>query len=67
MYTSKNFKTKKAFKDAVKAGEKITIFSPGLGVPKENGKEVIEGPQYPQAHSWYAEVEMKDGVVIKVK
>ncbi len=31
MYASENFKTKKAFKDAVKSGAKITLYAPGLG------------------------------------
>ena len=67
MYTSINFKTKKAFKDAVLAGQTITLYAPGLGSPKENGREYVEGPHYPQPHKWYAQVEMKDGKVIKIK
>lgn len=67
MYTNKNFKTKKALKDAVKAGEEVTLFAPGLGQPKDNGTEFVEGPHYPQPHTWYAQVEMKDGIVVKVK
>lgn len=67
MYTTKNFQSKKALKEAVKAGEKVTVFAPGLGTPKVNGTEFIEGPHYPQPHRWYAEVEMKDGIVVKVK
>ncbi len=67
MYTSKNFKSKKALKDAVKAGEKVTLFAPGLGAPKENGTEYVEGPHYPEPHKWYAQVTVKDGVVVAVK
>lgn len=67
MYTTKNFKTKKALKDAVLAGEKVTIYSPGIGVAVENGVAFLEGPHYPEPHKWYAEVVMKDGVVVKVK
>jgi len=67
MYTSKNFKSKKALKEAVKAGEKVTVFSPGLGTPKENGTEYVEGPHYPAPHSWYASVTLKDGVIVSVK
>jgi hypothetical protein len=67
MYTSTNFKTKKALKEAVAAGQRVTLFAPGLGEPKQNGKEYVEGPHYPQPHTWYAEVEMKDGIVTKVK
>jgi len=67
MYSEINFKTKKALKDAVASGQKLGIFAPGLGTPKDNGTEYIEGPHYPQAHTWYAQVEMRDGIIIKVK
>lgn len=67
MYTSTNFKTKKAFKEAVAQGKKITIYAPGLGTPVRNGKDYVEGPHYPAPHTWYAEVTMKDGIVIAVK
>lgn len=67
MYTSKNFKSKKALKEAVAAGEKVTIFAPGLGAPNDNGTEYLSGPHFPAPHTWYAQVTMKDGVIIKVK
>ena len=67
MYCSTNFKTKKALKEAVAEGKKITIFAPGLGVPKQDGEDCVEGPHYPAPHSWYAGVTMKDGYVAKVK
>lgn len=67
MYANKNFKTKKAFKEAVANGEKITIYAPGLGKPKVDGKDFVEGPWYPEAHKWYAEVTMEKGIVTKVK
>jgi len=67
MYVERNFKTKKAFKEAVENGEKLTIYAPGLGEPRQNGSEYIEGPWYPEPHRWYATVEMKDGIVVKVK
>lgn len=66
MYTSRNFKTKKALKEAVARGERITLFAPGLGTPKENGYETVEGPHYPEPHKWYARVLVRDGVVVKV-
>ena len=67
MYCIRNFKSKKELKEAVARGEKIEIFAPGLGTPKDNGTEFVEGPHYPQPHKWYASVEMKDGIIIKVK
>ena len=67
MYTETNFKTKKALKEAVARGDRVTIFAPGLGEPKVNGTDYVEGPHYPKPHTWYAEVTMQDGVVVKVK
>lgn len=67
MYSEINFRTKKEFKEAIAKGEKVKLFAPGLGKPKDNGKEFVKGPHYPEPHRWYAEVEMKDGYVIKVK
>lgn len=65
MYTAINFKTKKALKEAVAAGREVTIFAPGLGCPKRDGSETVEGPH--GYHTWYAQVEMRNGLVIKVK
>ena len=65
-YVSPNFKTKKALKEAVKAGERVEVFSPGPFGVKRDGRETIEGPHYPAPHSWYAGVEVKDGLVVKV-
>ena len=67
MYTSTNFKTKKALKEAVAAGREVTLFAPGLGEPKRDGREYLEGPHYPSPHRWYAQVEMRDGRVVSVK
>jgi hypothetical protein len=67
MYADINFKSKREFKEAVKRGEIVHIYAPGLEKPKENGTECVEGPHYPLPHRWYAEVEMKNGVVVKVK
>ena len=67
MYTIINFKTKKALKEAVSSGAKVTLFAPGIGWPKEDGLEHVCGPHYPAAHTWYAEVTMENGFVTKVK
>lgn len=66
MYASVNFKTKKAFKEAVQRGDKVTLYAPGLGEPKVNGRDSVEGPWYPEPHKWYATVEMTEGFVTKV-
>lgn len=93
MYCTRNFKTKKALKDAVKLWndyqerkpttslltvgavlnsrvsepEPVTLYSPGIGEPKRDGKEFVEGPHYPAPHTWYAEVTVENGIVVKVK
>mgnify|MGYP001565158991 CR=1 FL=1 len=67
MYVSPNFKTKKELKEAVAAGKEVHIFSPGPFPAPQNGRATIEGPHYPEPHKWYAQVEVQDGVIIKVK
>ena len=69
MYTVENFKTKKALKEAVAAGRQVTIFQPGPfgGNEPTEGTVYLEGPHYPEAHRWYAEAQLKDGNIIKVR
>ena len=67
MYVQPNFKTKKAFREAVKAGQSVELFSPG--VPEQlpdNGTVTVEGPHYPKPHTWYAQVTIENGKPIKV-
>ena len=82
-YTVINFKTKKALKEAVAAWNdyarrgagqnnppsSVRCYQPGLGPDLNDytGKVYLEGPHYPLPHRWYAEAELKDGVVIKVR
>ena len=46
----------------------VRCYQPGLGPDFSNftGKVCLEGPHYSAAHTWYAEAELKDGIVIKV-
>ena len=69
MYTTINFKTKKAFKEAVQNGERVTVYQPGPfgGEAPTNGRVCIEGPHYPEPHRWYAEATIENGVVVNVK
>jgi hypothetical protein len=67
-YTDVDFKSKKDFKEAVKSGKKVRLYNPsGMFPTKENGVEFVEGPHFPKPHTWYAKVEVKDGVVISIK
>ena len=68
MYTSKNFRTKKALKEAVANGERIDVYQPndmGFGT-KTDGEVSVEGPHYPEPHRWYARVRIVNGVITKV-
>lgn len=74
MYTDRNFKTKKALKEAVAAfnageGPGVTYYQPGPfgGSEPDNGTFCVEGPHYPEPHRWYASCTAKDGVIVKVK
>jgi hypothetical protein len=68
MYTDRNFRTKKALKEAVAKGETVGIFQPGPfgGDVPTDGKVTLEGPHYPAPHSWYAQATVKDGRIVKV-
>jgi len=66
MYVEPNLKSKAALKRALQAGERVIVFSPGPFPCPQNGVVSVEGPHYPKPHRWYGQVEVKDGVVIKV-
>lgn len=72
MYTSENFRTKKALREAVASGKKVRVWQPnadlfgGAADPPLNGTVYLEGPQN-APHSWYAQAVLKDGVIVKVK
>ncbi len=73
VYTRINFKSKKEMKEAVDNGDQVRVYQPNAGMygRDENdisdGQHCVEGPHYPQPHKWYATVEVKDGIVVKVK
>jgi hypothetical protein len=69
MYTTTNFKNKRAIRDAIAQGQRVTVFQPGPfgGDEPKNGKVWLEGPHYPEPHRWYAEGTLKDGVLVSIK
>ena len=67
MYTERNFKTKKALKEAVAAGQKVGVYQPGLGTVPKDGTVYLEGPHFPAAHTWYTTAVLKDFIVVKGK
>lgn len=66
MYTDTNFKTKKALKEAVAAGRQVGVYSPGPFPCPTEGDLSVEGPHYPQPHSWNARVRVRGGMIVKV-
>ena len=67
MYTDINFKSKKALKEALAAGRKIWVYSPGPFPCPQNGHVALEGPHYPEPHRWYASAVVVDGYIVSVK
>jgi hypothetical protein len=67
MYANGNPKTKKQLREWIKSGKLIEAFQAGGMFPgTTNGRDMIEGPQFPAAHKWYASVEIKNGLIVKV-
>lgn len=68
-YTVTNYKSKKAVKDALKAGVEIRCYNLGLGGDLSNftGTVYLEGPHYPKPHSWYAQGKMENGILKEIK
>lgn len=67
MYTDRNYQTKKALREAFAAGKSIGVHQPGgMFASKTDGPIALEGPHYPQAHTWYAEGEIADGLLVKL-
>ncbi len=83
MYSVKNFKTKKALKEAValyNAGDvpegkafrgptPVLYYQPGPfgGNEPLNGEVFLEGPHFPEPHRWYAQCTCEGGVIVGVK
>jgi hypothetical protein len=66
-YVNPDYASKKEFKAAVLAGKQHRTYNPsGMFPTPSDGPDVIEGPHYPKPHRWYASVQVKDGVVVKV-
>lgn len=67
-YVNPNYKSKKDFITAVKSGVKHETYNPsGMYETRKDGSDTVEGPHYPKPHKWYAQVTVKDGIVISAK
>jgi len=70
MYVDPDYKTKKDFIAAVKAGKRHKPYNPsGFYFVPQNGSYtgIVEGPHYPRPHKWYSRVVIKDGIVTAAK
>ena len=66
-YVDPDYASKKAFVAAVKGGAEHFTYNPsGMWPTPQNGTDTVEGPHYPKPHRWYARVQVKDGMVVKV-
>jgi len=68
MYVEPNFKTKKALREAIRDGKDVKIFQPGPygGNEPQTGRVSVEGPHFPKPHSWYAQVTLEAGRVVRI-
>lgn len=67
-YVDPNYPTKRAFVTAVLAGVQHTPYNHGGMFPTpHNGRVSIEGPHYPKPHRWYADCDVVNGVITKVR
>lgn len=60
MYTTTNFRTKKALVERFETGKELYVYQPGpFGMQAEGRGEIttcyLEGPHYPEPHKWYAQ------------
>lgn len=62
------YKTKKALKDAIKAGKTVTVHSESFhsGPEIPDGEHVLVGPA-PMIRNWYAQITVKDLAITKIK
>lgn len=73
MYTTIDFPTKKALKDAIAKGDDIGVYQPNdtFGntdrVQTGTHQVTLEGPHYPKPHRWYATAIVENGRITSVK
>lgn len=71
MYTVQNFQSKAELKRAIEAGRSVEVYQPNGDLYGKtgpfNGRVFLEGPHYPQPHKWYAEAQVQNSMIVKVK
>ena len=64
-YTVKNYPTKKSLKADLAAGVQVEVYQEGpYGPEVRDGRVALEGPHYPQPHSWYASATVQGGYIV---
>lgn len=66
-YVNPNFRSAAALRRALAAGEPVEVYQPGLGTVPKNGSVLLEGPHYPEPHTWYVGGVMENGKLVKIK
>jgi hypothetical protein len=77
MYSSVNYKSKKALKEALETRKRVVgessdiagigCFQPGpFGPDVPDGWHTCEGPHYPEPHRWYARVRVLGGLIVEI-
>lgn len=47
--------------------QSLRVYQPGpFGPTVKDGRTALEGPHYPEPHRWYADVEVKNGHIVKI-
>lgn len=75
-YLSKNYRSKKAAREAVAAGENVSIcvVEPQISARQVKSKKhglvtehTITGPWYPEPHKWYGNARInRDGQIVEI-
>jgi len=68
-YLYPNLKSKKAYKEAIDKGQRITAMENTPWGTQEItlGSVTFEGPHYPEPHRFYGTAIVENGVVVSVK
>jgi hypothetical protein len=66
-YTVKNYKTKKELIADFNSGKEIKLKSDRAVIETSNGTIYLEGPHYPAPHTWYAQAEIVDWKIMRIK
>ena len=65
MYVSAKFKTKKSLKEAIKSGAEVYAMSNSMHPESGTGRATLSMPV--DYHRWYAQIEIENFKIVKVK